>query len=235
MTKHATLNASLREETGKGPARRLRAEGMVPAVVYGKEMDTISLKLNAMEAEHLFRAISVDNTIVELSVEGTDEPLQTLVREIQTHPFKTDLIHIDFLRIQEGVAVEVDVPIHLNGVPQGVKASGGVLEQIVHDLPVKCVPDRIPESVEVDVAELEIGDAVHVSDLEVGEGVEILMDPEQTVCTVVVPKVIEVEVEEEEGAEVLLVGEEEEPGEAEEEMEPEEEAAERGEAAREEE
>lgn len=211
MTKHATLNATSREGTGKGPARRLRAQGMVPAVVYGKDMETLSLKIDAMEAEHLFRGISVDNTIVELSIEGWDEPLQTLVREIQTHPFKTDLVHVDFLRIQAGVAVEVDVPVHLNGVPQGVQTSGGVLEQIIHDLPVKCVPARIPESFEVDVTELEIGDGIHVSELEVGEGVEVLVDPERTICTVVVPRVVEVEVEEEEEAEVLLVGEEELP------------------------
>lgn len=235
MTTHATLSATPREETGKGPARRLRAEGMVPAVVYGRDMDTVALKLDAMEAEHLFHGISVDNTIVELSIEGRDEPLQTLVREIQTHPFKTDLLHVDFLRIQAGVAVEVDVPVRLNGVPQGVQASGGVLEQIIHDLPVKCVPAAIPESVEVDVSELEIGDGIHVSDLDLGEDVEILLDPQRTVCTVVVPKVLEVEPEEEEEAEVLLVGEEEELPEGEELPEAEEAAEAPQEAAGEEE
>lgn len=211
MTQTATLKASAREETGKGPARRLRSEGRIPAVVYGKEMDTVSISLDAMEASHLFQAISVDNTIVQLDVEGQKEPLQTLVREIQTHPYKSDLWHVDFLRIQEGVAVEVDIPIHLEGIPEGVRSSGGVLEQIVHDLPVKCVPAQIPESVEIDVTELDVGDAVHVSDIYLGEDVEILLDPGRTVCTVVVPKVIEVEEEEEEEAEVLLVGEEGEP------------------------
>ena len=111
MAKKPTLKAQKREGTGKGVARRLRQDGRVPAVLYGRELDSVHLSVDAREAEHLFHAISVDNTIVSLKVEGTKEPYETLVREIQTHPWKASMLHIDFLRIQKGVAVDLDVPV----------------------------------------------------------------------------------------------------------------------------
>lgn len=211
MSNMNTLNATKREETGKGPARRLRAEGKVPVVLYGKDTDSVHLTVDAREAEHLFHEISVENTIVGLELEGEDEPVQTLVREIQTHPVRADLLHVDFLRITAGVAVSVEVPVRLNGVPHGVKHQGGVLEQVIHELPVRCIPSKIPESFEIDVTELEINEALHVYDLELEEGVEVTIAPERTICAVAIPKILEEPEEEEEelleGAE-LLEGEE---------------------------
>ncbi len=204
MATNAKLNAQMREGRGKGPARRLRQEGRIPAVLYGRELESIHLSVDAHEAERLFSSISVDNTIVDLAIEGEKKPYLTLLREIQTHPWKASLVHIDFLRIQKGVAVEVDVPVRLVGIPAGVKQHGGVLEQIIHDLPVKCIPSKIPESIEVDVSELELNEALHVYDLEVEEGIEIRIPLERTLCSVAIPKVIEEVVEEEEE---LLEGE----------------------------
>lgn len=219
MTARAELSAEKREETGKGAARRLRDEGRVPAVVYGGDIDTIPISIDAGEAKYLFQQISVENTLVDLDldVEGTDGPLRTLVREIQAHPFKSELIHVDFYVITEGKVIEVQIPVRLNGIPEGVRESGGVLEQIVHELPVKCVPAAIPETVEIDVTELGMNEAVHVADVDLGDEVEILLEGDRAICTVVAPKVVvvEAEEEEEEELEVELVGEEgEEPLEA---------------------
>jgi len=203
MTTKTILKAAKREGTGKGGARKLRRGGQVPAVLYGKDMEPVSLSVDAHDAMHLFQAISVENTLVDLKVEGVREPFVTLVREIQTHPFKPDLVHIDFLRVQEGVAVELEVPVHLVGVPVGVKQEGGVLEQVIHELAVRCIPSNIPESIEVDVTGLELDDSIHVSDIAVGEGVEITIPPERVVCLVAMPRVVIEEVEEEEEGEEL--------------------------------
>lgn len=217
--KNVTLSAEKREGTGKGVARKLRQAGKIPAVLYGRDMDAVHISLDAHDAELLFRSIPVDNTIIELKVEGTKEPHQTLVRDIQTHPFKGTLVHVDFLRIQAGVKVELTVPVHLVGTPIGVKDEGGVLDQTVHDLPVACIPSAIPESFEVDVSHMAVNDVLHVSDLDVGEGVEVLLPGERTICSVSVPRaVIEEAAEGEELEDELeMEGEEATEGEASEE------------------
>jgi large subunit ribosomal protein L25 len=162
------------------------------------------LSLDTHEAENLFYSISTENTIVSLKVEGVGELFQTLVREIQSHPFKSSLIHVDFLRIQAGVAVDVEVPLRLIGDPVGVKNSGGVLEQVLNELPVKCIPSKIPELIEVDVSELDVNDSLHVYDLELEEGINITVDEGRTICAVAIPKVVEEAVVEEDE---LLEGE----------------------------
>lgn len=205
MTSTPTLSALKREGTGKGVARKLRQGGRVPAVLYGRDLDSVHLSVDEGEAERLFHSISVDNTIVELQVDGEKDSFQTLVREIQVHPWKATLIHIDFLRVQAGVAVEMDVPVRLIGVPAGVKLDGGNLEQIIHDLPIRCIPSKIPESIEVDVTGLGLNDVLHVSDIDVGEGVEVRIAPERTICSVAMPRAEEEEVVVEEE---LLEGEE---------------------------
>lgn len=215
MSTHAKLQAEKRTDHGKGAARRLRAEGRVPAVMYGKDEEAMSLSVSAREAQHLFESISVENTIVDVKVGSRGGSVATLVREVQVHPYRPQLVHIDFYRIQKDVAVEVEIPVHLEGVPEGVKTQGGVLEQIVHELPVKCLPEEMPQAFTLDVSALEIGDALHVSDIEIPEGVEAMVDLDRTVCTVVTPRVIEVEEEEEEEeVEVLTAAGEEAEGEA---------------------
>ncbi|MFQ5538063.1 MAG: 50S ribosomal protein L25/general stress protein Ctc [Gemmatimonadota bacterium] len=200
-TTTTSLKATKREGTGKGVARKLRQEGRVPAVLYGKGMDPVPLSVEAHEALHLFQAISVENTIVDLEVEGEKTPHPTLVREIQTHPFKPELIHIDFLRIQKGVAVDLEIPVELEGTPVGVKMHGGILDQLVHELPVRCIPSKIPERIVIDVTELDVGDSVHVSDLELPEGVEFTGEDDRIICHVVVRRAAALEEEGEEGEE----------------------------------
>jgi large subunit ribosomal protein L25 len=190
-TKMSTLKADRREGTGKGVARQLRMAGRLPAVLYGRDMESMHLSVDAHDAEYLFRHISVDNTIVNLEVAGEKELVPTLVREIQTHPWKPALMHVDFLRIQMGVEVEMDVPVNLVGTPIGVSLNGGVLEQIIHDLPIRCLPSMIPESIEVDVSKLDLHDSIHIADLTFGEGVEVMITSDRTVCAVSVPRAAE--------------------------------------------
>jgi large subunit ribosomal protein L25 len=187
----ATLKAKKRDGSGKGVARTLRREGRVPAVLYGRELEAIHLSVDAHEAERLFHSISVDNTIVDLAVEGEKKPYLTLVREIQTHPWRPALLHVDFLRIQEGVAVDLEVPIKLLGVPAGVRLGGGVLEQMIHDLPIRCEPSKIPESIELDVSNMEVNASLRVADLVLPEGVEVRVPGDRTVCSVAIPKIVE--------------------------------------------
>jgi large subunit ribosomal protein L25 len=187
----ATLNAKKRDSSGKGVARTLRRAGRVPAVLYGRELEAIHLSVDAHEAERLFHSISVDNTIVDLAVEGEKRPYLTLVREIQTHPWRPQLLHVDFLRIQEGVAVDLEVPIKLTGVPAGVRLGGGVLEQMIHDLPIRCEPSKIPESITLDVSNMEVNASLRVADLALPEGVEVRVPGDRTVCSVAIPKIVE--------------------------------------------
>jgi large subunit ribosomal protein L25 len=208
MTKKTELKAYPRTEKGKEFAKRLRGEGKIPAVIYGKDMEPMGLYLDRQETEHLFYRISVENTIVDLAVEGEKEAFQTLIREIQTEPHKPNILHVDFLRIQKGVAVELEIPVSLEGVPVGVKEGGGVLEQMINEIRVKCIPSLIPEVVSLDVTGLGVGDALHVSDVNLGEGVEILVEPERTICSVAVPKALLAEEEEGEEGEELPEGEE---------------------------
>jgi len=196
MTKNTVLKAQPRADTGKEAARKLRAEGRIPAVIYGKDMDARGLSLDLQETEYLFQRIAVENTILDLVIEGDGEPVQTLIREIQSYPHKPGLLHVDFLRIQKGVAVEVEIPVSLDGIPIGVREAGGILEQLINELRVKCIPSMIPEVVSLDVTGLEVGDSLHVSDVDLGEGVDLLVDPERTICSVQIPKVVVVEEEE---------------------------------------
>jgi large subunit ribosomal protein L25 len=210
MAENANLKATLRTETGKGAMRRLRREGRIPAVVYGRGEETRSLSLDAHEFEMLMKTRSLDTTLVELAIEGAERKgrVRALVAEVQAHPYKPQVLHVDFQQIHAGERVTVQVPIRLNGTPAGVRA-GGVLQHVLHDVEVECAVESIPESIELDVTDLEIGDGIHVAEIPVPEGVTLLVDETRTVCTVAPPTVLEVPEEEEAAAEPELVGAEE--------------------------
>jgi len=213
MSMNATLSAEKRSDSGKGAARQLRAAGRIPAVVYGQGDEGLSVSLDAHEADLLFHRISVENTIVNLEVPGEDEPISTLVREVQTHPFKSSILHVDFYRIQKGVEVEVEIPVHTEGTPIGVREGGGILQLVIHDLPVACIPSKIPDQISIDVSELDVGAALHVSDITVPEGVRVLIDEERTLATVNLPRAAAESSDDE--ADVEVVGESEEASAAE--------------------
>lgn len=195
MAKEAILRAESRTETGKGAAGRLRRSGYVPAIMYGHGEEPSTLKVEAKELGMLLERISADNTLVDLTTEG-GESKKVLIREIQRHPYKSEILHVDFFHIREDEKIRVEVPLHFVGTAAGVKNSGGILQQNRHQIEVECLPGEIPEFFELDVSSLDIGDSLHVADLNTG-GVRPLEELDLTLCTVVPPTVITVEEEEE--------------------------------------
>lgn len=200
MTETVTLSAERRQDSGKGSARKLRAGGRVPAVIYGHGRETESLSLQLAELDKVLQRIAGGSTIIDLNVEGTET--RALIREVQRHPTRKTVTHVDFLEVHAGEALTLDVPLALVGTPDGVRNGGGVLEQFLREITIEVLPKDIPERVKVDVEHLKIGVSMHVSDIAV-ENAKILSDPKTTICTVVPPRV-EAEptegMEEEEGA-----------------------------------
>lgn len=191
------------QETGSSSARRMRREGFVPAVVYGHGQASRNLKVPEKDLQALLDRISVDNTLVDLEVDG-GQTTRVLIREVQRHPWRSRVLHVDFFEIRADEKIRVAVPLELVGTPIGVREDGGILQQSRHDIEVECLPGEIPERFDLDVSNLQIGDSLHVADLNTG-GVRPLEDLDLTLCVVVPPTVIQVE-EEEEEAEVLLEG-----------------------------
>ena len=180
----ATLSASPRTETGKGAARTLRQSGQIPGVIYGHARPAQPLALNAREFGRLLEHVTA-STVIELSLDG--KMSRTLIREIQRHPFKREVLHVDFLELVAGEKVTVEVPIVYVGTPQGVR-DGGILDQIKHELTVEADPTVLPEHFEVDVSALTIGHALYVRDVRVPEGVTIQDDPDSPVALVAAPR-----------------------------------------------
>ncbi|HEX6808983.1 MAG TPA: 50S ribosomal protein L25 [Gemmatimonadaceae bacterium] len=195
----ATLSASKRSDTGKGAARKLRAAQMIPGVIYGHNREPLALSMSGRDLDRLLERIAAETTVVELTIDGTMS--RTLIREIQRHPFKRDVLHVDFLELVAGEKVTVDLPIVLVGTPEGVRSEGGILDQILREVSVEVDPVNMPSHIELDVSALGINDSLHVSDLKVPEGVELLIDAEATVCVVSPPHVEEEPVAPEAGAE----------------------------------
>lgn len=183
----ATLNAIVRNDTGKGAARKIRQAGDIPCVIYGHGREPQSLTINARETERLLQRISTSSTVIELSLDG--KVARTLIREVQKHPFKKQIMHIDFQELVAGETITVRCPIVYVGTPEGVRLEGGVLDQIMHELYIEVDPSSLPNHIDVDVTELKMGKSLHVSDLTMPAGVKVLDDPESTVCVVAAPKV----------------------------------------------
>jgi large subunit ribosomal protein L25 len=180
----ATLSASPRTGTGKGVARTLRQSGQIPGVIYGHARQPQPLTLNAREFDRLMEHVTA-STVIELDVSGKKS--STLIREIQRHPYKREVLHVDFLELVAGEKVTVEIPIVYVGTPAGVR-DGGILEQIKHELTVEADPTTLPEHIEVDVSELTIGHTLYVRDVRVPEGATVQDDPDSPVALVAAPK-----------------------------------------------
>jgi len=185
----ATLSATKRAGTGKGVARSLRRDGSIPGVIYGRTREAQPLAINARELLRLLERISAENTVIDLTIDG--KTARTLIRQIQRHPLKRDILHVDLQELVAGEKVEVKIPLVMQGVPAGVRTSGGILDQVMRELRVRVDPAHIPARIDVDVTELNIGHSIHVNEIVIPAGVEVLDDDESTVATVVAPKEIE--------------------------------------------
>lgn len=184
----AQLGATPRAERGKGAARALRRAGRVPGVVYGHARDPQPLTIDTRELDRLLEQISAENTVVELNL--GDRTSRTLIREIQRHPFRRQVLHIDFQELVAGEKVTVRIPIVLTGSPVGVRVDGGVLDQTLRDLEIEVDPVNMPNHIELDVTNLVIGASLHVSDLALPVGVESLNEPDTTVCVCAAPRAV---------------------------------------------
>jgi large subunit ribosomal protein L25 len=190
------LVAEKREESGKGVARKLRAAGRVPAVLYGHGMEPIALSVDSRELIHVFHTGAGTNVLVDLIVDGDDH--LAMAREIQRDHIKGRFVHVDFLVVSRDQVISVSVPVRLVGESVGVKA-GGVLEHHLWEVQVECLPTDVPEAIEADVTELEIGMSLKVSDLSAPEGVTITSNPDDSVVAAQQPQA-RIELEEEEAA-----------------------------------
>ncbi|HEX9892579.1 MAG TPA: 50S ribosomal protein L25 [Gemmatimonadales bacterium] len=193
MATQATLTAEPRSTTGKGAARALRRAGRIPAIIYGHNRTPENLAVDVVEAARLIQTIGAAAAIIEVSVAGR-EPVKVLIREVQRNPVRpSDLLHLDLYEISADEKIVVEVPVHLVGVPDGVRNSGGVLDHLLHKLEIRVFPRDIPEHIEVDVTTLTIGHQVFVRDVTVANA-EVMNDPNQPICTVVPPRTETVEV-----------------------------------------
>ena len=184
------LKADKREESGKGAARKLRAAGRVPAVLYGHGVGPIPVSVDARDLFHVLHGSAGTNVLVDLLVDGTQH--LSLPREIQRDHVRGRYLHVDFLAVRRDEKVTVSVPVRVVGESPGVKA-GGVIEHHLWDLEVECLPGDVPDGIEADVSQLQVGDSLRVSDLASPEGVAILTPPEESVVSVVIPQVRVVE------------------------------------------
>lgn len=192
MATQATLSAEPRSVTGKGAARELRRKGRIPAVIYGHHREPEALDVDATAATRLLQAIGSAAALVDVTIAGR-APVKVLIREVQRNPVRpVDVIHLDLYEISADEKITVEVPVHLTGIPDGVRNSGGVLDHLMHKLEIRVFPRDLPDHIEIDVTPLTIGHGVFVRDVQVPNA-EILNDPGQPVCTVVPPRTETVE------------------------------------------
>ena len=185
----ANLSATPRTDTGKGAARSLRRDGQIPGVIYGHAREPQPVVVPTRELERLLGTISAGSTVVELDLGGKTS--KTLIREIQRHPFKKQILHIDFQELVAGESVVVRVPLVFVGTPEGVRLGGGILDQVMHDLEIEVDPSNMPNHIDVDISNLAIGHSIHVNEIPLPPGVTVLSDEDATVCVLSAPKVVE--------------------------------------------
>lgn len=183
-----TFAVQARDSRGKGAARKLRAQGLVPGVVYGGGRDATPIALDAAGLERLLeRSHSGVNTLIDLAGDSPVAGRTVIAKELQREAVRGQLTHVDFYEIDLTHKIEVSVPIHLTGTPKGV-VLGGVLDQQQREITLLCMPNAIPDEIEADVTGLELGDSLHVSELSVPAGIELATDESLTVATVLVPR-----------------------------------------------
>ncbi|MEZ5357869.1 MAG: 50S ribosomal protein L25 [Candidatus Zixiibacteriota bacterium] len=182
-----SLKVEKRDGTGKGPNRRLRSEGLVPAIVYGPDSEPIAIKVNYRDLYRSMHGVSL-STIINLDIEGADSR-KVLIRDLQKDPVTGELLHIDFHHISMDKPIIATVPVHTVGIPDGVKNFGGIVSMVRREIEVSCLPADIPEEVVLNIEALGVGDSMHVSDI-VLENVEILTNPKRTIVTIAAPTVV---------------------------------------------
>ncbi len=193
--KSVPLKSYLRTQSRRGEVKKLRATGRVPAVIYGRQIQPQNLELNSKEFADLLNHSASENLLVDLSVENDPRAKRlALVQEIQHHPLDGKVVHVDFHEVAEDEILTVMVPIETTGEPNGVKNGGGTLEHVLHKLKVRSTAKNLPEQIIIDVTSLEIGKAIHIGEIPVVAGVQIMGDPHIAVVSVAAPRTEEIAV-----------------------------------------
>jgi len=187
MSHRSTLQAAPRKRSGTGALKRLRREGLVPAVVYGKKFDNVNLKVNAKAIRDLLSHSTSEHVLVDLEIEGAGSQL-ALIQDVTHNPLNGNIIHIDFHAIKEDEKIHARVPVRLTGEAAGVKL-GGLLEHQIHTLEISCLPKDLPEAITFDVTHLNTGDFVHLRDLAFPEGVQPKLAGDVIVISIAAPRV----------------------------------------------
>jgi len=214
MSDTIELNAEPRSDLGKGASRRLRKTGQVPAIIYGGDVEPASITLAHNQLIHELDNEAIYSQVLSLKVGKKKE--EVILRDLQRHPFKNMVMHADFLRIDQKKAIHVTIPIHFinEDICHGVKMEGGLLNHLESDVEIMCLPKNIPEYLELDVAELKLGESLHLTDIKMPEGVEIVAlthGDDHDTGVAAVTKTREISVDDE--IEEAVVGEAEEGGE----------------------
>jgi len=197
--------ATVRKDTGSAESRRLRSSGSIPAIVYGLGMEPKSVYIDAREFNNALKTEAGSNVILNLSI-GKKDTVTALPREIQRHPYKDQIVHVDLIQVDLTQTVEANVSLNFTGVPIGVKDEGGVIQTINNTITIVALPTAIPSSLEIDISELNVGDNVVATDVDLPEGVTLATEDDDSILvTVNIPRAV---VEEEEGLGEGLEGEE---------------------------
>jgi large subunit ribosomal protein L25 len=174
MSDNITLNAEPRSDSGKGASRRLRHQGLVPAIVYGGKFDPVQVSIDHNVFLHELDKETIYTQVVDLNMDGKVQ--EVILRDLQRHPYKNKIMHADFFRIDKNTPIKVVVPVHVNNAEEcvGVKMDGGMLTQVVTEIEIIALPKDLPEYLEIDALELHLGDILHLTDIQMPEGVEIV-------------------------------------------------------------
>lgn len=183
----ATLNVEKRDKAGKGIARALRRQGMIPAIIY-RGGGSLPIAISKKAMAEFIDSTAGEHTVVNLKFSDGDRKL-AILKEYQTDPLKGDILHTDFFEISLTEKVTVNVRIVTHGEPIGVKRDGGILQHVLREIQITCLPDKIPGHLEADISKLEIGQSIHVKDIQVGEGIEVLTTPDEIIVNIVAPAV----------------------------------------------
>lgn len=206
MAEKFVIKAEKRSDLGKNDSRRLRVNGKIPVVIYGGGTESVAAAAELKDLAAILRSDSGVNSVFSLDVAGDINDV--IFQDRQIHPVTGRLIHADLRRFSKGEKIEMTVPIHLLGEPEALKEEGAVLSQAMREIKVLCEPAKTPDSIEVDISSMTAEHAIHVSDLKVGEGIEIHDAPDTVVASIVVVKEAELEPQLEAGAEPEVVGDE---------------------------
>ena len=209
-----TVKAQTRSTAGKGSSRTLRRDGKIPAILYGSDIENVSLSVSNYDMEHLFKKVSYSQALLNLVVEnGQSFEKMVMIKEIQADPVSHQYLHIDFYEVKMDRKITATIPVVMKGTAKGV-ANGGITQTIRRELDVICFPSDIPKNIEIDISDLDIGDAIHVEDIKLEGDIEIPFDVNFAIVTVVSSKMVEekavAETEEVEGEEEAAAAKEEE-------------------------